>query len=183
MTRTPTPGAPRAPWHTLAACRAPGVDPEIFYASGTTSNAILVDEARRTCHGCPVRAACLTAAYEERDEWGIRAGLTHRQRQSALRAAGGVIPRAVADATGDLVLLLRHIYQQHTLPDDGHMVWFGQPFIKVQGRTYTAQRLAFVAVHDRTPCGHVIRTCDYEGCVAAACLADAVIRRDRRAAA
>ncbi|MFH9072728.1 WhiB family transcriptional regulator [Streptomyces alboflavus] len=166
-----------ADWRDQAACADTAVDPEIFYVNDAIRDAAQIEQARRVCDRCPVRAVCLTAAYDEPEEWGIRGGYTPRQRSNLLRDAGGVAARAVADATGDTFLLLRHIYEQHTRPGDGHVAWVDRRrLISVRGTSYTVHQLAFRAVHGRAPVGSVVRTCDREACVAADCLRDGPMR-------
>lgn len=63
-------------WRTQAACR--GVDVAVFFpASGD-----LLNEARRHCGQCPVRADCLAEALRLRDVEGFRAGMTGDDRRA-----------------------------------------------------------------------------------------------------
>lgn len=164
-------------WKDQAACAAPGIDPDIFHAGEREPDQ--VTQARRVCAGCPVRTACLTAGYEEGDGWGIRAGLTPRQRNAQIRKTEGNIARAVTEALDDVTALLRHLYQVHTQPTgDGHLLWTDtRHFINVRNKPYTKHQLAWIALHGQPAYGHVQRTCDREGCVAEACLADRTTRR------
>jgi WhiB family redox-sensing transcriptional regulator len=174
------PATPRATtWRDQAGCI--GKDAELFHAGERNRNAI--EQARAICDRCPVRTACLLAAYQEEDEWGLRAGLTPRQRNAHLRKAEGNIARAVADALEDTALILRNIYQHHAKPaDGGHVLWTDQRhFINVRNRPYTVHRLAWIALYGVEPVGHVQRACKVEGCVARACLTDRWMR-DRAAA-
>ena len=41
--------------------------------------------ARQVCFGCPVRAACLAEALDNRIEWGVWGGKTERERRLILR--------------------------------------------------------------------------------------------------
>jgi WhiB family redox-sensing transcriptional regulator len=43
------------------------VDPELFFADSPND----VETAKAMCADCPVRAACLTAALERREPWGV----------------------------------------------------------------------------------------------------------------
>jgi WhiB family redox-sensing transcriptional regulator len=166
-------------WRSNAACH--GQDPELFFASERDPE---VGQARIICGRCPSRAGCLTDSYTDGDIWGIRGGLSYRQRQYFLRRNDGNIPRAVAEATGDVTVLLRHIYEQHAQPsEDGHVVWTDtRHYISVQRKAYTVLQLAFLVVHGRVSHGQVKRLCDVEGCVAAGCLADRVMREQAKAA-
>ncbi|MFB7440209.1 WhiB family transcriptional regulator [Streptomyces mirabilis] len=170
-------------WKDSAACAAPGIDPDLFHAGERETEQ--VDQARAVCNRCPVRAACLTAAYDEGDGWAIRGGLTNRQRNAHLRKAEGNIVRAVTDALEDASVLLRHLYHLHTEPTgDGHLLWTdNRHFINVRGKPYTVHQLAWIAIHGRPSNGHVQRTCDREGCVSEACLADWATRKQSKAAA
>jgi hypothetical protein len=171
------PATPRATnWRDTAACGPDDVDAEIFHAGERDPQS--TEQARTVCNRCISRTACLTNAYIEGDEWGIRAGLTPRQRNAHLRKADGNIARAVADALDNTAILLRQIYQQHAQPTgDGHVLWTDtRHFINVRGKPYTVHQLAWWAIHDQAPYGHVQRACDVEGCVAEACLTDRRMR-------
>lgn len=162
-------------WKQSAACAANGIDPDIFHAGEREPR--LVDEARTICEGCPVRVACLTAAYTEGDSWSVRGGLTSRQRLYYLRKNEQHIARAVAEATGDVSVLLRNIYEQHTQRRGGHVLWTDtRHFINVRNKPYTVHQLAFIALYGVTPVGQVQRMCDVEDCVGQRCLTD---RRQR----
>ena len=62
-------------WHERAACR--GADSSLFYPDKGQPTA----QARRICAGCPVIEACLKAAVERGDRWGIFGGLTYPERK------------------------------------------------------------------------------------------------------
>jgi transcription factor WhiB len=64
-----------ARWRDKAACRA--ADPDLFYPD-TPAQA---DQARQICRTCPVRVQCLTAAVRDREDFGIRGGLTPQERR------------------------------------------------------------------------------------------------------
>jgi WhiB family redox-sensing transcriptional regulator len=70
-------------WHQDAACRPTEyhpVDPEIFYPAPDDADAIATAKAH--CAQCPVHRACLDAALETKDTWGIRGGMTEQERES-----------------------------------------------------------------------------------------------------
>lgn len=182
------PDTPRKPdWRDLAACAPKEIDSEVFHAG--ERNTLATEQARTICAGCPVRTACLTSAYLEDDDWGVRAGLTPRQRRAALRRAEQNVARAVADALHDTTGLIRNIYHHHARPDrSGHVVWTDHRHqITVRGTVYTPNQIAFQAHHGCPPIGSVQRVCEVEDCVAKACLVDKPMReraaRQARAAA
>jgi WhiB family redox-sensing transcriptional regulator len=159
-------------WKASAACADKAIDPDIFHAGERDTES--VRQARYVCASCPVRTACLADAYNSDDGWGIRAGLTPRQRTSHLRKADGNPARAVADALESTAVLLRQIYHHHAkATGDGHVVWTDhRHWINVRGTPYTVHRLAWIAHHGVESIGHVKRTCDVDGCVAKTCLTD-----------
>ena len=61
-------------WRT-AACRAPGVDPDVFFGLGT-------ELARSLCRRCPIAGACLEFVTEHPQEFGVWAGLTPDERRN-----------------------------------------------------------------------------------------------------
>lgn len=65
-------------WRARAACR--GMGPTLFYADGKEDQWV-APAARRVCAGCPVADECLDAALAQREEFGVWAGTTPRQRQ------------------------------------------------------------------------------------------------------
>lgn len=164
-------------WKTSAACAQPGTNPDIFHAGERNPDA--VRQARDVCNGCTVRTPCLLNAYLEDDEWGIRAGLTPRQRNAYLRKADGNIGRAVTEALESTAAVLRAIFLRYAQPTgDGHIVWTDQRhWINVRGTPYTVHRIAWVAHYGVESSGHVLRACDVEGCVAKGCLTDARSRK------
>jgi len=161
-------------WKDTASCADRAVDAAIFHAGERNTEALR--DARAVCSRCPVRTACLLAAYAEDDEWGMRAGLTPRQRKYFIRKADGNVPRAVADALEPTAALIRQIYFQYAEPiAGGHVLWTDRKQqIHVRGTSYTVNRLAWIAHHGIESRGHVKRTCEVEGCVAKACLTDQV---------
>lgn len=61
------------PWQTQAACRTEHAD--LFFSDDTT------DVAVRVCRtSCPVRVDCLRDALKTGERYGVRGGLTARQR-------------------------------------------------------------------------------------------------------
>lgn len=167
-------------WAKAAACF--GEDPELFHAGERDPGAI--EAGRAVCNRCPVRTACLIAAYQEDDQHALRAGLTPRQRRANLRKAGGNVARAVADALETTAVVLQQIYRHHAQPTgDGHVLWTDtRHVINVRNTPYTPTRLAWIAHYGTESIGSVQRTCRVDTCVAKACLSDRRMR-DRAAAA
>ena len=81
--------APAAHWSESAACH--GADTELFYfpesQKGRTAPADFYASGQALCMECPVRSECLADAVEQRDAWGMRAGLTPTQLEAAIRRA------------------------------------------------------------------------------------------------
>jgi WhiB family redox-sensing transcriptional regulator len=68
-----------AGWRQLAACAAPGIDPEWFFpAKGGTAR-----PAKRICARCPVKAPCLAEALATppAHDDGVRGGTTPAERR------------------------------------------------------------------------------------------------------
>lgn len=64
-------------WSQKAACL--GRSDELF-VKGAEQN-----RAKLMCNSCPVRAACLAEALDNRIEWGVWGGMTERERRALLR--------------------------------------------------------------------------------------------------
>lgn len=63
-------------WHESALCAQ--TDPEAFYPEkgGTTR------PAKKVCQACPVQTECLEDALATDERFGIRGGLSERQRRA-----------------------------------------------------------------------------------------------------
>ena len=71
-------------WRSRSACL--DENPELFFPIGTTGPAVTqVDEAKRVCGQCEVRAECLTWALEENQDHGVWGGLSEDERRSLRR--------------------------------------------------------------------------------------------------
>lgn len=72
-------------WREQALCRE--VDPEIFFPPKGAS----IRTAKRICGLCPVAADCLAEAltYRVTDDYGIRGGLSERERKALRRERAG----------------------------------------------------------------------------------------------
>jgi WhiB family redox-sensing transcriptional regulator len=77
------------------------VDPELFFPPHNGSS----PTAARVCRGCPVRVECLAEALAAGDRFGIRAGLSGRQRRTLVRRrAAQRAARAAAASTAATVV-------------------------------------------------------------------------------
>src|SRR5690606_41129196 len=65
---------------TIYPCRT--VDPETFFPEGTGKGMLryLQDEAKKLCAACPVREACLQAALDNDERFGVWGGMTEDER-------------------------------------------------------------------------------------------------------
>lgn len=74
-------------WRQEAACF--GTDINMWYPGPEANTEI----QRRICEGCPVKKECLSDAltYDDWDDYGYRAGLSHRARNKMRRATTGRI--------------------------------------------------------------------------------------------
>ena len=68
-------------------------DPELFFAESPTD----VELAKQVCVPCPLRSACLDAALERREPWGVWGGELVQQGVVVARKRGPGRPRK--DAT------------------------------------------------------------------------------------
>jgi WhiB family transcriptional regulator, redox-sensing transcriptional regulator len=64
-------------------------DPELFFAESPTD----VELAKSVCGPCPLRAACLGAALERREPWGVWGGELVLQGTVVARKRGPGRPR------------------------------------------------------------------------------------------
>lgn len=76
-------------WHYQASCA--GTNDELFFGSSEPDirppyNLADINKAKKLCGGCPVSAACLRAALVNREEYGVWAGTTRKQRHKMLKA-------------------------------------------------------------------------------------------------
>lgn len=67
-------------WRSNAACL--GMDLSLFFSDGAGQVArVAAAKAKAICAGCPVRRACLADAYAVFDDYGVRGGMTGRERK------------------------------------------------------------------------------------------------------
>lgn len=64
-------------------------DPELFFAESPTD----VELAKQVCEPCPLRSACLDAALERREPWGVWGGELVLQGAVVARKRGPGRPR------------------------------------------------------------------------------------------
>jgi len=71
-----------AAWMEDAACREPGVDPELFFPVSESGPAVRqVAAARAVCGRCPVQAPCRDWALRAGEPAGIWGGTTPEERR------------------------------------------------------------------------------------------------------
>lgn len=75
-------------WMADGACRAPDVDPAIFFPSDADEDRSKIKAARKVCMSCPVRIACLKHALDHH-ETGFWGGTTERQRRDLRKRRRG----------------------------------------------------------------------------------------------
>jgi WhiB family redox-sensing transcriptional regulator len=69
-------------WRERATCRH--ADPELFFPPGPAGPALAqIEEAKRICRSCPVRARCLDWALASGFDYGIWGGATEDERRAA----------------------------------------------------------------------------------------------------
>jgi len=76
-------------WHRDAACL--GQADQLFFGASEPDirppyNLGDIKKAKTLCGGCPVSALCLRTALENREEYGVWAGTTRKQRKKMLHA-------------------------------------------------------------------------------------------------
>jgi WhiB family transcriptional regulator, redox-sensing transcriptional regulator len=74
-------------WHQKARCL--GTDDSLFFGSGDPDvrppyTLAEISNARAICAECPVARECLTTALKNREEYGVWAGSTRKQRKAIL---------------------------------------------------------------------------------------------------
>lgn len=75
------PSAAEMSWRDAALCAQ--TDPEAFFPEKGGS----VRDPKRVCRACEVRAECLEDALEHGERYGIRGGLSERERRRLKRPA------------------------------------------------------------------------------------------------
>jgi DNA-binding CsgD family transcriptional regulator len=90
LTTRPTTGTN---WQTAGLCLK---DPELFFPEGGPA----IEEAKKTCRACPVRAECLAYALDNNERFGIWGGLSERERRRLRKGQPMTDPvKARRDAT------------------------------------------------------------------------------------
>jgi len=67
------------PWQDFARCAE--TDPEIFFPEGGQST----EPAKKVCRRCEVRGECLQDALAKGERFGVRGGLSERERRPLRR--------------------------------------------------------------------------------------------------
>ena len=167
---------PAGQWVKQGPCRK---DPDAMYP-GTLAAGI--ETAKAICRTCPVIERCLQWALETGEEWGVWGGLSEGERFTILH--GKNPPPAIEEAAPPRPkLTLRLVWERSVQLADGHAVWTGYQPVAIGGKNHTPQQVAFKVGRGRDPVGVVRKTCDADGCVLPAHLADQAERDARRMAA
>ena len=160
---------PAGQWIKQAACigRAEEMFPD--------NNEAGIAHAKMICGPCPVWQECLEDALRTGDnEHGIRGGLKPGERRAIAKR------RLAAPRTERT---LQTLWDERAQPhDDGHVTWKGAVPVGYQGSYLTPHQIAFELDRGRPPVGTVRRTCDRDGCVLPAHIADQEERDQQRAA-
>jgi WhiB family redox-sensing transcriptional regulator len=100
-------------WADSALCAQ--TDPELFFPGKGGTSA----PAKRICAACPVRAECLQDALDRGERFGIRGGLSERQRRKLAKrpVPAARCPRHGLDLSGGPVLY--HCPERHTVTAAG----------------------------------------------------------------
>lgn len=180
MTRIPAAAPnnlePAGQWLTQAACR--GAGDTMF--PGTLAREIKA--AKAFCRACPVILECRRWALDQRIAEGVWGGLSEGERFTILH--GKNPPAAIEEAAPPRPkLTLRSVWERSVQLVDGHAVWTGYQPVAIGGKNHTPQQVAFKVDRGRDPVGVVRKTCDADGCVLPAHLADQAERDARRMAA
>lgn len=164
---------PAGRWLTDAACR--GAGDTMF--PGTIAREIKA--AKAFCRVCPVVLACRRWALDQRIAEGVWGGLSEDERHILLHGK----PRQAdveTEPTERPKLTLQSVWERSVQLVDGHAVWTGYQPVAIGGKNHTPQQVAFKVDRGRDPVGVVRRTCDADGCVLPAHLADQAERDARR---
>ena len=79
-------------WRHRAACLSE--DPELFFPIGNTGPALAqIEEAKKVCARCEVRAECLAWALEAGQDHGVWGGMSEDERR-AIKRRQSPLPRA-----------------------------------------------------------------------------------------
>lgn len=66
-------------WYDLAACTAPGVDPDWWFPERGASRER--DRAKAICHSCPVKDQCCASAVAHEEQHGLFGGMSLPDRR------------------------------------------------------------------------------------------------------
>jgi WhiB family redox-sensing transcriptional regulator len=110
-------------WRELAECA--GLDTDLFFPERGESSY----HAKQVCAGCPVKDDCLADAMIWGERWGIRGGLSERQRRN-LRAD---IPKEPI-VCGTIRGYMRHYRNQHQACEPCLEAWRSRPRTDIDRR-------------------------------------------------
>lgn len=169
MSRAPETLEPDDMWREQAACAAPWFadDRDMWFAEDT--DRATVRAAKKVCKTCPVRDICLAKAKAEEEgkgrqnRWGIRGGLTARQRWNAdHNITPGPQREPIPIISYDSH---QHAYDACVLADGDHLVWVGGNEIRVGGVRYSPNQTAWWVTRNAAPVGRVFTDCNRSSCV------------------
>lgn len=73
-------------WRKSAACRAPGVDVDLFFPVSNVGPSIAqIEDAKAICRECPVREQCLAWSLDVGVPYGVLGGLDEWERDALIR--------------------------------------------------------------------------------------------------
>lgn len=170
-------------WRDSSLCRSPQYKGQADMWFANANEKLDRDNAKQTCLGCPVLAACATWAILSGIEYGTWGALHEEERHTIRKRLGPEHrndPASVALAVhqalngdGTAQRTLHTIWAERTQPlPDGHLAWTGKQSVVYGGRPYTKKQVAFYVSRNRMPVGIVRRTCEVEECVLPAHVAD-----------
>jgi hypothetical protein len=132
-------------WRELAACQ--NADPNLFYPESMEDEAAWA--ARGICGACPVADVCLQDALDSNERFGIRGGLSPKQRSNLLK---GRTPKKVRKPpTGRTRATKRtHCKAGHEFTPDNTRIYQGKRYCRACIRNrkraaYAARRQAVAA--------------------------------------
>lgn len=170
---------PADDWRARGACL--GEDPELWFPIGTTSSDLLIiEQAKTICRRCPSVEHCLQWALDTRQDSGIWGGLDEKQRAGLRRSATrrqldaeDIAKKADKAREPQKPRTLQSIFDDNTTRlHGGHLTWTGQQKTSFRGRDFTPKQLCFTLDRGHYPNGRVTSDCGIPRCVLPAHLVD-----------